>query len=158
MTIKLELLSKHRTKLMGIATLGILSIHSIDFGIVYPRMIRYVMHLGLYGVDIFLLLSGMGLYYSLKKNNDIRMFYTKRMRKVLVPYLIMAIPFLAIIDLLSGRNLIQYISDVAMISFWTSGRGAWFVAMIIPLYIIFPFIYRITEQSKYSVFYVWGGA
>lgn len=154
MFAELELLSKYRTKLMGIAAIGILAIHSIDFGVIYPGVLRYIMHLGLYGVDMFLLLSGMGLYYSMKKNNGIKVFYMKRMKKVLVPYLIMAIPLFAIIDLLSGRTLFQYISDVAMISFWTSGRGAWFVAMMVPLYIICPFIYKLTEKSKFSI---WGG-
>lgn len=61
------MISKYRSVLMGIATFGILGIHSIDYGIQYPGWIHKLAHMGLFGVDIFLLLSGMGLCKSMNR-------------------------------------------------------------------------------------------
>ena len=61
------LLSKHRSAIMGFAILWIMLFHlhvSVDFT---PFMI--IKRLGYGGVDIFLFLSGFGLYYSCSKEN-----------------------------------------------------------------------------------------
>lgn len=62
----LSLLSKYRTLLMGIATLGIIIGHSMGFGCYSPSSVlkSLIMH-GSLGVDIFLFLSGLGCWYSL---------------------------------------------------------------------------------------------
>ena len=68
----LSLLFKYRKFLMGFAALWILMTHEwqivtneTSFFFVTENFIKRI---GFCGVDIFLLLSGMGLYYSLEKN------------------------------------------------------------------------------------------
>ena len=66
---ELNLLSKYRTQLMGLAMLLILIFHSsIDLS--HINIIRSLKDTGDVGVDIFLLLSGIGLYFSYTKNNN----------------------------------------------------------------------------------------
>lgn len=66
---EISLLSKYRTQLMGLAMLLILIFHTgIDVKSV--NVIRSIKDIGDVGVDIFLLLSGIGLYFSYSKNND----------------------------------------------------------------------------------------
>ena len=64
---KLNNLSLWRTQLMGVAALMILVCHAAASHVLMPHWLGKLMDLGNYGVDIFLMLSGLGLYYSLSK-------------------------------------------------------------------------------------------
>ena len=77
----LNLLFKYRKFLMGFAALWILMTHEwqivtneTSFFFVTENFIKRI---GFCGVDIFLLLSGMGLYYSLEKNPVSRFYYNR---------------------------------------------------------------------------------
>lgn len=75
-------ISKFRTPLMGIATILIFIVHAPDNGVVMPNALKTICALGSLGVDLFLLLSGFGLWYSLN-----RLFLEKKLNgggKVLV--------------------------------------------------------------------------
>ena len=50
--------------------------------------------------EIFVFLSGMGLYYSFSKDSNVKKFYIKRYKRILIPYVIVAIAFWGIKDLL----------------------------------------------------------
>lgn len=65
--MNLFLLSKYRTQLMGIATVMIIVCHSVGFGCQISNSIlkSIIQHCSL-GVDIFLFLSGLGCWYSLR--------------------------------------------------------------------------------------------
>lgn len=70
---KYNILSKYRTELMGIAILWVMFFHlSIDIN---NRILNLIKTIGYGGVDIFLMISGLGLYYAYKKNNNIKLFY-----------------------------------------------------------------------------------
>lgn len=60
------LLSQYRSQLMGLAMLWVMLFHAYElrFGVLLLDGFRAV---GFAGVDIFLLLSGMGLYVSLSR-------------------------------------------------------------------------------------------
>ena len=69
--MELSLLSKYRTLLMGIATLGIIISHSMGFGCFCPNpLLKSIIMHGSLGVDIFLFLSGLGCWYSLNGGGD----------------------------------------------------------------------------------------
>ena len=87
---EISLLSKYRTQLMGLAMLLILIFHTgIDVKSV--NVIRSIKDIGDVGVDIFLLLSGIGLYFSYSKNNDKKYFYKKRVLRILPTFIPVAI-------------------------------------------------------------------
>lgn len=64
---KVQLLSKYRNLLMGVATLLVIFGHSAGNGVLMPHWLETLCGLGSVGVDIFLLMSGLGLWYSLNK-------------------------------------------------------------------------------------------
>lgn len=64
--IELNRLSKYRKELMGFSALLILVCHAYAY-IDLPPLLGYVLSIGNIGVDCFLFLSGMGLWYSLSK-------------------------------------------------------------------------------------------
>ena len=64
--VNLSDLSRYRTELMGISAVLIMLCHSTAY-IDMPLWFMYVLSLANIGVDFFLLLSGMGMWYSLSK-------------------------------------------------------------------------------------------
>ena len=60
-------ISEYRTQLMGIATILIFIVHAPDNGVMMPNALKTICALGSLGVDLFLLLSGFGLWYSLNR-------------------------------------------------------------------------------------------
>ena len=63
----LNSISKNRQCLLGVATVCILLCHSIvgSSPIAASPVLRHVLNYGNIGVDIFLFVSGVGMYYSL---------------------------------------------------------------------------------------------
>lgn len=59
-------LSRYRTELMGLSALLILICHSTAY-IDMPSIVVYALSVANIGVDLFLFLSGMGMWYSLQK-------------------------------------------------------------------------------------------
>ena len=69
---------------------------------------------GSISVDIFCLLSGVGVVYSLKKNTNIE-FIIKRITRVYVPYFFIAL----IADLfINYENFLIYLLKLSTIYFW----------------------------------------
>lgn len=143
--MKLSLLSKYRTELMGIAIIYICLFHMCDL-ISMNRIFYY----GYMGVDIFLLLSGMGLFFSWEKNNNIKEFYIKRVERVLPAYLIIAsiyILFLAVLENTTGLKWSIYI--FTGINFWAYGDSIfWYIPATIVLYFLFPIFIKLLKNEK----------
>ena len=95
---KLSLLSKYRSALMGMATIGILMCHAHPNGVNLPFHLNSILGLGQMGVMIFFFVSGLGLYYSTRQMKysagGIAAWYRKRFVRLFVPYLIIYAPAL----------------------------------------------------------------
>lgn len=95
-----------------------------------------ISRLGVYGVDIFLLLSGYGLVKSANKNGINKAFVIRRVMNTYVPYMLI-IGFFAIVEKTvdSPRAL------------WTliSGEDFWFMNVIFVFYILFMIVYKIDK-------------
>lgn len=63
-------ISQYRTELMGVATLLVIFGHSAGNGVVMPGWMESLCGLASVGVDIFLLVSGLGLWYSLRSAEE----------------------------------------------------------------------------------------
>lgn len=74
----LNLISKYRAELMGGSTLLILICHAAGNDVLMPKWLMYVVAQAQLGVDIFLFLSGMGLYYSLSTNRGGKIMVCKK--------------------------------------------------------------------------------
>ncbi len=141
-------ISQYRSELLGIATLMIILTHSIAV-ISFPSMINKILAYGSTGVDVFLFLSGIGLYYSVKKNNNKVMFYKKRFDKVFITYFFIAGLWYGIKYLIFERGkIVKFLYELTTLSFWNEHLGAWYVALLIPLYLIYPFYYNYIESKK----------
>lgn len=153
-----ELFSKYRTLLMGVATILIIIFHFTEDRDIYNYgyfgfIDFYKTYIGSCGVDIFLMLSGLGLYYSWKKNSNYKEFISKRLIKILIPYLIVSIPAYIIRNLvITNIGFIECIKDLLFISLFEYGRNwYWYIFFILVLYVIFPYLYEMIESDKKTI-------
>lgn len=119
---------------------------------IHGKSINFILHLFSLGnrfVEVFLILSGMGLYYSFKKQENIKTFYLRRITKLLPTYLILGIPYWIYFDcFLNKMNIGQVFIDISFISFITEGnRRFWFIGLILGLYLFFPIFYKIIYKN-----------
>lgn len=145
LTFSCERLSERRASVMGVAALMIYFAHVYayaDLGII-NRFFSY----GNWGVDVFLLMSGFGMCHSMAEHPAAGVFYWKRFVRVGVPYLVLAIPFCFASDVLIAQAVDWglFALDVSTLSYWLFHRGAWYVAMLVPLYLSVPFIGRLVR-------------
>ena len=150
---ELNWISKYRDELLGIAILSIMVFHftecNMRFGghptgaaLVFIRY--YYRYIGSVGVELFVFLSGMGLYYSFSKNNDLRRFYKRRFQRILIPYIITGGLYWLFMDIIISHNgFLRWLEDVTFISFLLEGvNNFWFIIFIAFMYLLFPLLYR----------------
>lgn len=134
----IQRLRERRTLVMGIAALMIYFAHVYSYADLgtFGAFFTYAN----WGVDVFLLVSGFGICHSMAKCPIAREFYWKRLVRVGVPYLVLAVPFYFASDILVAKqgDWGLFVLDVSTLSYWLFHRGAWYVAMLVPLYLLVP--------------------
>lgn len=148
---KIQMLSTYRNLLMGLAAIGVFVMHFIVQGVLaFPsplKKIETVLLLwGSSGVDVFCLLSGFGLFYSLEKNPKLSQYYKKRVVRVYIPFLLITIPgYIFFLKVSIKKCLIKWTT----LYLWVSGNdGTWFVSFIIVMYLLSPIIYKFYKSSS----------
>ena len=151
-------ISKYRGMIMGIAAISIILFHFSNeckaANLHYYPWNEFILNfISSSGVDIFLILSGYGLYYSFKKNNNVKEFYKKRFIKILIPYIIFCLPSIIIRYIfMEGGNLIHVFNNFFFITLFTKGQTwFWYILLILICYAIFPQIYNFIEKPKKDI-------
>ena len=156
MMYNLGLVSKYRSALMGMATIGILMCHAPANGVNLPFHLNSVLGLGQMGVMVFFFVSGLGLYYSTRRMeysiSCIAAWYRKRFVRLFVPYLIIYAPAL-FISMSDGTSLNWggYLLNLSTISYWIDKTGCWFVDILLPIYLLTPLWNRLLEKVAYPI-------
>lgn len=153
-----NLLSVYRGALMGVSILCIIVFHFTEdcenFAFHYSGWIKWFRtYIGSSSVDAFLFLSGLGLYYSMKKNADIVAFYQRRMIKLLIPYVIVAVPCWIVLDVvLEKAGWWETIKDFTFISFFKEGdKWYWYVGLMMLCYLIYPYVFQIVDTAADAI-------
>lgn len=151
----MENVDSHRTEIIGIAVILILCVHFTSIAHI-PEVLRKILGIGSSGIYIFAFLSGRGLTKSLINNQSINLkeFYYRRFMKVGLPYLLISAIWLTIRWIIIEFKPLDFAMDISTISFWTSHRGAWYVAFLIPVYIIFPIYNKWVSINNRRNYYV----
>lgn len=152
LTFELEELSIKRTQLMGIATLMIIICHASASHVLMPHWLSSLMDLGNFGVDIFLFLSGLGLFYSLSKKPVITPrggvnYYKRRYYRICIPYLLVFVPYSILYLILHEYTLLDSLLCISALEFWFFHRGAWFVSLIVILYLLAPDLVKVLSKK-----------
>lgn len=104
---------------------------------------------GSVGVDVFAILSGYGIYHSLRKSFDLRRYYGRRAKRVVMPYLIAGLAFWAAKDLyVLGLAPDAVARDLFWVSFVTDGVvTVWYVPFIVVMYAVAPLIFQVVDHG-----------
>lgn len=136
--IELANISRFRGALMGIAMLIIILFH-VDLA--RSDMFFGLRRMGNLGVDMFLFLSGIGLWFSWMKNPSCKHFYFRRLIRIYPAWLIIAslfyIPRIHVHDVSSLINLLGEIGFNW--GFWLHDElNFWYIPAIMMLYLFAP--------------------
>lgn len=141
-----DLISRYRNALFGLSILLIMCFHGGTFhGISrHPAVTAFLptgnwIYYGSVGVDLFLFLSGMGLYFAMCKRPSLPRFYLKRLKRILIPYIIIGGAYWFFRDIVLRDNLPRFWEDFSLLSYYTKGTATfWYIAVILPLYLLAP--------------------
>ena len=154
--------SKHRNLLLGIAAFWVAWFHSydVDFSAVKAlvflnigSLLECLKLIGNSGVDIFLFLSGIGLYFSFSNNPDVPSFYRRRFLRIIPTSFVVAF----IITILSPiKSIWHFLARITFIDYFiikSDSNPFWYISAIILLYLLFPLFYKLIGKFK-----IWGAA
>lgn len=152
-----SLISKYRAVLMGFAIILIMFCH-MDVaqehnGIATTSLAR-TLHLFTVGVDIFLFLSGVGLYYSYtKKNQSYGDFEKKRLARILPYYFVIGgVTYLLYDIIINHLTLGKWLSDLLFVPWFKEGKTRyWYILAIIVFYLLFPLFYRFIHTGRHGL-------
>ena len=132
---------------MGFAILWIILFHS---GVYFPEFLlplAFFKDIGYSGVDIFFLMSGIGLVFSITNNKLIAAFYKKRILRIIPTYWICLFLF-------SFKEI--WVGELKIKSFFLSFFGLdflllgeltnWFVPSILICYVFFPVYFSLSAK------------
>ena len=145
------LLSRYRSQLMGAAMVWVMLFHAPDLAPQgsLPDLIRAA---GFGGVDIFILLSAMGLALSLeRRDQDYAAFLARRGERLLPAYFVVMVPYTLWLILTKGATWSSLFWNASLLYYWVRPSGAfnWYVAGAMTLYAITPFCFRRLRASRH---------
>jgi len=148
--MNLDIVSKHRAALYGFAIIWVVLFHAVvlnkvdfSFGHRSLEFFHTVIGCGNVGVDVFLFLSGVSLYYSFHKNPDTIQFLKKRLIRVVPAVWLVYIVWWSYRYLIADFSPVGFLSRMSMLRFWMTGDGSiWYVSLILVLYFLYPFIHH----------------
>ena len=146
--MQLDIVSKHRGAIYGLSILWVVIFHGADinkvdytFGNHVFDWLQSIISVGNIGVDVFLLLSGVSLYFSFHKNPDAYAFIKRRAVRIIPPVLIVFGVYWAVRCAMKG-SAADFIGRITLLQFWLTGdQSIWFVSLIAVLYLLYPYIH-----------------
>ena len=146
-SIELANISRFRAEQMGAAMLFVILFHvALDRGDPFYGLRRC----GNVGVDIFLFLSGVGLWFSWVKTPDVLRFYRRRLLRIVPTWIVVATAFY-LPDYLGARrfshSIVDLIGDITINwDFWLHDELTfWYVPAIMALYLAAPWYMRLVQ-------------
>lgn len=137
---------------MGIATLWIVFFHA-GFDVNIP-VLHFIKQVGYGGVDIFMFLSGIGIWFTYEKNVDIVAFLKRRLWRILPCYLPIFMIWYFVKMLKDCPSVIEagkdFLGNVFMLGWWFGGNNQfnWFVQAIFVFYLLSPIAYAMIKSFR----------
>lgn len=128
-------ISSNRSAAMGIAIVSVMLFH------LFPHTFPYLGH---WGVDIFIFVSGFGIFYSLSKTNSLNYwhFYKKRILRVM-PTACLAGSIIGIVNYFFSNIAYSKLGLPHGFDYliWGCGLRMWYIRTILLLYFVSPFLF-----------------
>lgn len=144
----LNLLSLCRNELYGISILWIMLFHGNLCEVSYFQNLPIIKYIGRFiqygnmGCEVFIILSGICLYFSFHNKPDILSFFKKRILRVFPPILLICGPYWGWMLIHQEISLSNFVTRLFTIRFWAVGdQQIWFISFILLCYFLYPYIY-----------------
>lgn len=145
---------KYRNVIYGLAAIWIVFYHIHDRYSLGIPVVSHVIGLGNMGVDIFLLLSAVGLSFSIE-NNALGTFYINRLKRTYLTYLLIAGPFVVwkyfFVQDVTAMSVPDFLAELSTISYFWTKEGTfpfWYVPCILLFYALYPVLYKLYRKNK----------
>lgn len=152
-------LSKYRSELMGVAMLWVMLFHAVDLEPPIP-LFHEIRAAGFGGVDIFILLSAMGLAMSLdRREQEFIPFMARRARRILPAYYVVMVAYTLFSIARGTAPLSALIWNATLLDYWVHSIGAfnWYVSGIMLFYAITPFCFKKLKKAAHRELWVAAG-
>lgn len=141
---------------MGTAILLIMLYHSkVVLPTVFPYyIVAAILEFGYGGVDIFLFLSGFGIYRTLSRKQDLLYYYKRRIKRILPAYIpalvVWAILILPEVDVVTWPSAM--LSNLTGIAFWIQHpiRFNWYILALPSFYLSAPVFMWLLKTKKHG--------
>lgn len=145
---------KYRNLIYGLAAIWIVFFHIHEKYWLGIPVLSPIINMGNMGVDVFLLLSAIGLSYSIEKN-DTKTFYKNRLKRTFITYLLIAGPFIVwkyfIAQSITPMTVPNFVLELSTISYFWTKEGTypfWYVPCILLFYALYPALYKLYKKNK----------
>lgn len=133
---------------MGFAILIIVLYHFCNQGgtTIVDKVLRGLFSQGYVGVDIFMVVSGLGLTYSLSKDENLKWYYIKRWVRIF--------PFFTFITLIEcwiirGESFGLALLRSTTLGYWFGFPYIdWFIPALVGMYVIFPLLFHLVVKPR----------
>ena len=150
-TKSIALINKYRGQIMGFSAICIVFFHLWECQLSPSsplRLLYWLEHcisgMGYFGVDIFFLLSGIGLSYAIGKYG-LKEFWLRRFRRLAVPVLVVSLIQWA----KEGWTVLYYLFGLSGIGFFIKRHYfLWFISAITATYLLFPLYWHFFSRSR----------
>ena len=138
---------------MGWGILLVLFRHCDEFiwPISFNIFLKHIVPLGNIGVELFLFVSGVGLFYSIQKNTIIE-FYKRRFFRIIPEYILISGVGFGIVELLGNQSIGEFIFRYSTLSVWFGDGIVWYIAFIVICYLLYPIFFKIVYSIKGLMF------
>lgn len=149
--MRYSVLSKYRSELMGVAMGAVMLFHAADMDL---GLLNTPKTLGFGGVDMFVLLSAMGLSMSLtRRRQDFGTYLLRRGRRVLPAYYPVMLAYTLFL-LLRGRAAPSaFFWNATLLQYWVrpAGRFNWYMTGLLVWYVLIYPLTVLMDRSRHRL-------
>jgi len=149
------ILSTYRDEVYGLSILWIMLFHGYLCEVYYFEGVPVLEYLGKFlgygnmGVEIFLFLSGICMYFSFCKNREIIPFIRRRFLRVFPPLLVAYLPFFILQYSKGYMTLYNIFLSLLTLRTWISPSDTnWFASVIVVCYLLYPYYYGVIYEKE----------
>ena len=154
-----RVLSKYRSELMGAAMLWVMLFHAWDLKFDVEAL-NWMRGAGFGGVDIFIMLSAVGLVMSLSaREQEFSAFMARRAVRILPAYYVVMLAYTLFSILRGNAPVSALIWNSTLLYYWVHAKGAfnWYVSGIMLFYALTPFCFRHLKRSRHRILWTASG-
>lgn len=143
-------IGKYKSALMGIAILIVVYGHYFYYHSNFTayQHLNITMWYTVGSVDIFIFLSGFGIWHSLSRNSDPLKFMQRRLGRLLPSYLPFILIYCGFFVLTDQMNKYQALGNLTTFGWWAQlgQQFNWYIPTQIAMYLFSPLFFRLIEQ------------